>query len=172
MVVAAPEITNLMCSRAPASICVFSQRLSTEILFSEFDPVNGNAHEVARLERKSGVVNSGLSPDGKLIAVTKTDENRIRLFSTKGQPAKEIVLRNWSMFSSVDWAADSKGLFVTSNPTGWRSSLLYVDLAGNAHELWQVKGWEQSWAIASRDGKYLAIPAPTTSSNVWMTEGY
>jgi hypothetical protein len=63
-------------------------------------------------------------------------------------------------------------LFVTSNPTGWRSSLLYVDLAGNAHELWQVKGRFQSWGIASRDGKYLAIPAPTTSSNVWMAEGY
>jgi len=61
---------------------------------------------------------------------------------------------------------------VTSNPTGWQSSLQYVDLAGNAHELWQVKGSSQSWVIPSRDGKYLAISAPTTSSNVWMAEGY
>jgi Tol biopolymer transport system component len=165
VVVSAPGITNVMCSRAPASVCVFGQRLSAELLFSTFDPMNGNAHEVARLERKSGIENSALSPDGKLIAVAKTDENRIRLFSTTGQPAREIVPKNWSTFSSVDWAADSKGLFVTSNPTGWKSSLLYVDLAGNAHELWQVKGPSQSWSIASRDGKYLAIPAPTTSSN-------
>ena len=172
VMIEAPGITNLMCSRAPSSICAFSQRLSTEVLFSTFDPVKGNAHEVARLQRKSGIENSALSPDGKLIAVAKTDENRIRLLSTTGQPAREIVLKNWSTFSSVDWAADSKGLFVTSNPTGWRSSLLYVDLAGNAHELWQVKGPAQSWGIASRDGKYLAIPAPTTSSNVWMAEGY
>jgi hypothetical protein len=82
------------------------------------------------------------------------------------------VLKSWSAFSSVDWTADSKGLFVTSNATGSRASLLYVDLAGNAHELWQVKSTEPSWGIASRDGKYLAIPAPTTSSNVWMAEGY
>jgi len=172
VVMEAPGITNLMCSRAPASICVFSQRLSTEIVLSAFDPVNGNAHELARLKREIGLENSALSPDGKLIAVAKTDENHIRLFSTTGQPAREIVIKNWSTLSSVDWAADSKGLFVTSNPTGWRSSLLYVDLAGNAHELWQVKGRFQSWGIASRDGKYLAIPAPTTSSNVWMAEGY
>jgi Tol biopolymer transport system component len=172
VVVTAPWISNLMCSRAPASICVFSQRLTAEILFSAFDPVKGNIHEVARLKRESGLENSALSPDGKLIAVAKTDENRIRLFSTAGQPAREVGLKNWSTFSSVDWAADSKGLFVTSNPTGWRSSLLYVDLAGNAHELWQVKGSSQSWGIASRDGKYLAIPAPTTGSNVWMAEGF
>jgi hypothetical protein len=153
---------------------VFSlSELSTEILFSTFDPVNGNAHEVARLKRDSGIENSALSPNGKLIAVAKTDEKRIRLLSIAGQPTKEIVLKNWSSFSSIDWAADSKGLFVTSNPTGWRSSLLYVDLAGNARELWQVKGSSQSWSIASRDGKYLTMPpAPTTSSNVWMAEGY
>ena len=111
-------------------------------------------------------------PHGKLIAVTKSGDKRIRLLSIAGQPTREVVLKNWSAFSSVDWAADSKGLFATSNPTGWRSSLLYVDLAGNAHELWQVKSTQPSWGIPSRDGKYLAIPAPTTSSNVWMVEGY
>ena len=47
-----------------------------------------------------------------------------------------------------------------------------VDLAGNAHELWQVKSTEQSWVIASQDGKYLAIPEPTTHSNVWIAQGY
>ena len=172
VVIEAPGITNFMCARAPGSICVSSQRLSEEILFSEFDPATGKSHEVARLKREGGLENSALSPDGKLIAVNKTDENRIRLFSTSDKATREIVLKNWSTFSSVDWAADSKGLFVTSNPTGWRSSLLYVDLAGNAHELWQMKGATQSWAIASRDGKYLAIPAPTISSNVWMVKGF
>ena len=171
-VVAAPGIGNIACSRAPANICIYSQQSSTQLVFTSFDPVNGNAHEVARTRRESGIENSGLSPDGKLIAVIKSGEKRIRLLSIAGQTTREIVLKNWSSFSSVDWAADSKGLFVTSNPTGWRSSLLYVDLAGNAHELWQVKGSLQSWGIPSRDGKHLAIPAPTTRSNVWMAEGY
>jgi Tol biopolymer transport system component len=172
MVAAAPEINNIACSRAPASICVYSQQSSTQLVFTAFDPVHGNAHEVARLQGQTGIMNWGLSPDGKLIAVTKSDDKRIRLLSIAGQPTREIVLKNWSSFTSVDWAADSKGLFVTSNPTGWRSSLLYVDPARNAHELWQVKSTDPSWGIPSRDGKYLAIPAPTTSSNVWMVEGF
>jgi serine/threonine protein kinase len=172
LVVAAPGIANIACSRVPASICIYSQQSSTELIFTAFDPVNGNSHEVARVQRESGIEDSGLSPDGQFIAVIKVGAKNIRLLSLAGQPNREIVLKNWSSFSSIDWAADSKGLFVTSNPTGWKSSLLYVDLAGNAHQLWQVKGATQSWGIASRDGKYLAIPGPTISSNVWMAEGY
>jgi serine/threonine protein kinase len=172
LVVAAPGIANIACSRVPASICIYSQQSSTELIFTAFDPVNGNSHEVARVQRESGIEDSGLSPDGQFIAVITVGAKNIRLLSLAGQPNREIVLKNWSSFSSIDWAADSKGLFVTSNPTGWKSSLLYVDLAGNAHQLWQVKGATQSWGIASRDGKYLAIPGPTISSNVWMAEGY
>jgi Tol biopolymer transport system component len=172
LVVAAPGIANIACSRVPASICIYSQQSSTELIFTAFDPVNGNSHEVARVQRESGIEDSGLSPDGQFIAVIKVGAKNIRLLSLAGQPNREIVLKNWSSFSSIDWAADSKGLFVTSNPTGWKPSLLYVDLAGNAHQLWQVKGATQSWGIASRDGKYLAIPGPTISSNVWMAEGY
>jgi Tol biopolymer transport system component len=171
-VVATPGIGNIDCSRAPATICTYSQQSSTQMVFTAFDPMNGNAHEVARLQEPTGNMNWSLSPDGKLIAVTKSGDKRIRLLSIAGQPTREVVLKNWSVFSSVDWAADSKGLFVTSNPTRWRSSLLYVDLAGNANELWQVKSTQPSWGIPSRDGKYLAIPALTTSSNVWMVEGY
>jgi Tol biopolymer transport system component len=80
-------------------------------------------------------MNSGLSPDGKILAITKSGENRIRLLSLSGEPARELVLKNWNTFSSVDWAADSRGLFVTSNPTGWRSSLLYVDLNGKTRSV-------------------------------------
>lgn len=171
-VLSAPGINNIACARAPARICAYSQQSNTLAVFTVFDPVNGKAHEAARLQEQTGNMNWSLSPDGTRIAVTKSGDNRIRLLSISGQPTREIILKNSSAFSSVDWAADSKGLFVTSNPTGWRSSLLYVDLAGNVRELWQVKSAGASWGIASRDGKYVAIPAPTISSNVWMVEGY
>jgi hypothetical protein len=80
-------------------------------------------------------------------------------------------------FFSLEWCGEPFSFFrmhvgrveLREQP---RSLVVYVDLAGNAHQLWQVKGAAQSWGIASRDGKYLAIPAPTISSNVWMAEGY
>jgi len=143
-----------------------------EHLTSPASAIGTVPHEVARLQEEIGNMNSGLSPDGKILAITKSGENRIRLLSLSDEPARELVLKNWNTFSSVDWAADSRGLFVTSNPTGWRSSLLYVDLNGNAREVWQAKSATPTWGSASRNGKYVAIPAPTMSSNVWMAEGF
>jgi hypothetical protein len=99
-------------------------------------------------------------------------DNRLQLLSISGQPTREIRVKNWSGFTAVDWASDSKGLFVTSNPTGWSSSLLYVDLAGNAQELWRVRSPIQIWSIPSHNGKYVAIPAPTIGGNVWMAENF
>ena len=116
----------------------------------------------------------GASPDGTSIAAVtfSATDNRIRLLSLSGQPSRELVVKDWNGLSSIDWAADSKGLFVASNPAGLRQSLLYVDLAGNAHQLWQMNNIRPSWAVPSRDGKYVAIPAPTVDSNVWMAENF
>jgi hypothetical protein len=116
----------------------------------------------------------GLSPDGTSIAAITfgATDNRIRLLSLTGQLTREILVKNWYGFRSVDWAADSKGLFVASNPAGSKQSLLYIDLAGNPHPIWQVNSIWPSWAIPSRNGKYVAIPAPTIESNVWMAQQF
>ncbi len=172
MVVEAQEINNHQCSRAPATACAFSQQRPNELVLSIFDSALGNPREVAKLPSHGENWNWGLSPDGTSIAVTKSGDNRILLLSLSGQPTRELLLKNWTSFTSVDWAGDSKGLFVSSNPTGWRSTLLYVDIAGNTHELWQVKSTTPTWAIPSRNGKYVAIPAPTVSSNVWMADNF
>jgi len=174
IVLEAPAIVNYQCSRAPATICVFSQLKPKEFVFSVFDPVIGKPHEVAMLQEQTFDWNWGLSPDGTAIAAVTfgATDNRIRLLSLSGQPPRELVVKNWNGFRSVDWAADSKGLFVTSNPAGSRQSLLYIDLSGNAHQLWQVNSVWPSWAVPSRDGKYVTIPAPTIDSNVWMAENF
>jgi len=173
-VLEAPAIVDFQCSRAPATICAFVQQRPKEFVFSVFDPATGISHEEAKLEERTTGWNWGLSRDGTSIAAItfSTDDNRIRLFSLSGQPTRELVVKNWNGFMSVDWAADSKGLFVTSNPAGLRQSLLYVDLAGNAHPIWQVNSIWPSWAVPSRNGKYVAIPAPTVDSNVWMAENF
>jgi Tol biopolymer transport system component/DNA-binding winged helix-turn-helix (wHTH) protein len=169
----APAIGNFECSRAPAAICAFGQEKPKELVISVFDPDIGKPHEVAKLQRQTADWGWGLSPDGTSIALTfGATSNRIRLLSLSGQPTRELVVKDWSGFTSLDWAADSKGLFVASNPAGLRQSLLYVDLAGNAHQIWQVDNVWPSWAIPSRNGKYVAIPVPTIESNVWMVENF
>ena len=49
--------------------------------------------------------------------------------------------------------------------------MMYVDLQGKIRPLRQLDTNQYtSWAIPSRNGKYVAIPAPTVESNVWVAE--
>lgn len=174
-VVEGPYIVNYQCSHAPADICVLSKAEPNRFVFSAFDSVKGNPHEVAKLEKSANGWASGLSPDGTTIAAVtvSASDNRIRLISLSGRPTREITVKNWNSFTSLDWSADGKGFFVSSNPTGRLSTLLYVDLMGNAHSLWQVNNsFYSTWAIPSHNGKYVAIPAPTVGSNVWMVDNF
>jgi eukaryotic-like serine/threonine-protein kinase len=153
---------------------VLSQAEAKEYPFSVFDPMKGTLRQAAKLEETPSGWNWGLSPDGTLVAAVQVGatQHQIRLVSLAGQPAREITVKDWNNFMSLDWAADGKGFFISSNPTGRVDTVLYVDLAGNATPLWQVKNSQSAWAIPSHNGKYVAIPAPTTECNVWMVENF
>jgi len=176
----ATNIINFQCSRAPANVCVLGQAAPKLYTLSEFDPVTGALHKVLSIDEAPSGYNWALSPDGTQIATSEIDtvQHHIRLFSLSPGPvrqatfSREITVKDWNNFMSVDWAADSKGLFVSSNPTGRASTLLYVDMAGNATQLWRVKNFTASWGIPSHNGKYVAIPAPTTECNAWLVENF
>jgi eukaryotic-like serine/threonine-protein kinase len=174
LVLEAPNIINFQCSRAPTSVCLLSQAEPKDYSFSVFDPMKGTIRQAAKLEETPSGWNWGLSPDGTLIAAVQigATQHQIRLISLAGQPAREITVKNWNNFMSLDRAADGKGFFISSNPTGRLDTVLYVDLAGNATPLWQVKNFEAAWTIPSHNGKYVAIPAPTTECNAWMVENF
>jgi Tol biopolymer transport system component len=172
MVLEGPNIINFQCSRPPTDVCVLSQAKPKEYVFSAFDPVKGRLRDVLKLAETPSGWNWSLSPDGTVIAAAEVNavKHQVRLESLTGQPPREITVKDWNNFMSIEWAADGKGFFVSSNPTGRLSTLLYVDLAGNGTPLWQVKNFQATWAIPSHNGKYVAIPAPTTECNVWMVE--
>jgi serine/threonine protein kinase len=174
LVVEAPNIINFQCSRPPTSVCLLSQAERKDYSFSVFDPMKGTMRLAAKLEETPSGWNWGLSPDGTLIAAVHigATQHQIRLVSLAGQPSREITVKDWNNFMSLDWAADGKGFFISSNPTGRLDTVLYVDLAGNATPLWQVKNFQATWAIPSHDGKFVAIPAPTTECNAWMVENF
>jgi Tol biopolymer transport system component len=169
-----PYLTNYQCSRAPATVCLLAQTKPDQFVVLRFDPERGSTQPFAKFEA-SPVWNWSLSPDGKLFAAVKysTGQSMVQLLPISGGPHREIIVKQWTAISSIDWAADSRGLFISSNPTGHLPTLLYLDLGGNAHPLWSMKKlfWE-SWAIPSRDGKHLAISAPTVESNVWKVDNF
>lgn len=177
VIVQIPRINNHQCSRAPASVCVVSQQLTPHMALSVFDPVQGNLRPLLTLDLPSSqVYNWSLSPDGKYIAAAATDihQNVIHLFPLSGGPSRDIPLKGWTLLTSLDWAADSKGLFVSANPTGRQSTLMFVDLSGQIHPLWTLKVLDafSMWAIPSRDGRHLAVLAPTVESNISTLQNF
>ena len=175
IVVEAPYIGNFQCSRAPAKVCVLSQSKPAQMEFSVFDPLQGSLRDLVAMNIQSRQFsNWSLSPDGKFIAAAVADsrENLIQVFSLSGEPVRQITVPGWTAIASVDWAADSKGLFVSANPTGRMANLLFVDLAGHVHPLWTARWSLNMWSIPSRDGRHLAIPAATVESNVSMIQNF
>jgi serine/threonine protein kinase/Tol biopolymer transport system component len=172
-----PRLSNYACPRAPSDVCFVGQ-LSEDgqkTVISAFDPLTGKAHEVRSVGVHPGGVRNWMpSPDGSHLVFMEfnTLEGRIHLLSLKeGDSDRDLVVNGWAAFNSVDWAADGKSLFVSSqSPTS--ATLLHVDLEGHATPLWEQRGAWRTYAIAAPNGRRLAIAGMTSSSNVWMIDNF
>jgi hypothetical protein len=52
------------------------------------------------------------------------------------------------------------------------STLLYLELRGNARLLWQPRGWIGLEGVPSPDGRHLAMAGLADDRNVWMVEKF
>ena len=167
-------ISNHQCSRAPSSICIYSVVGNGELTFFTFDPFQGKGSQVFQLKDDlPQLYNWSLSPDGTTLAIAKgkwgDEEPRIHLVPVNGGADRWLTISGWSGLASLDWAADSKGLWASSvGEEG--NALLHVDLQGRARPVWRPKKMSVGWAISSRDGRSLALLVGSGSANVWMVE--
>jgi Tol biopolymer transport system component/DNA-binding winged helix-turn-helix (wHTH) protein len=178
------------CAASRANWCAISEQTvdRKQLIFTAFDPVKGPARELARFDtdprsRYPGDYLWDLSPDGAFIAIIQRSGSAIHLLHLKHSSAetiaKEITVKGWNNFQSINWAADGTGLFVSST-TNTGASVLHIDLAGNAHVLWEQKGnigpgvapCSAPWALPSPDGRHLAIYEWNISSNMWLLENF
>ena len=169
-VLEARYLNNYQCSLGASGTCILSLRKPDKLVLAVFDPVQGNPREFATLPQTPAGWNWSLSPNGRSVAVAPLNDSAIelRILSLKGTPIGEIAVSGWDSFTSVDWTHDGRGLLVSSNAAGLISSLLYVDLTGNAHVLWRTMSIPPVWAIPSHDGRYVAMPIPTILGNAWV----
>jgi WD40-like Beta Propeller Repeat len=174
-----PGITQ--CAKPPANLCiVFEDDLDRkQFTFSSFDALSGRGRELARIDYGADKHDADkkdydfvLSPDGTRFAFTTGHEELIHILSLRGQPLQEIRVKGWTNFGDIEWAADSKGLFVAHSIQG-ENALLYVDLQGNAHVLWQQHGGTGTgFGFPSPDGRHLALLGWTLEANLWMMENF
>jgi serine/threonine protein kinase/Tol biopolymer transport system component len=164
------------CARSPATLCVLGERSADrkQLAFVAFDPVGGKGRELMKIDTDpNDDYNWNLSLDGSRLALVKIGESEghIQIRSFIGKPVRDVSVKGWGRFNTVDWAGDGKGLFVSTvgvkGPT-----LLHIDLEGNAHVLWAQKGHTGTWGVPSPDGRFLAVVDQEEDHNAWMIENF
>jgi len=162
------------CSRAEANLCVFAEQIPDGklLLFSVLDPMKGRGRELLKFETDPlGYYHWDLSPDGKRIAILKAGDNQIHLLSLSSGVPRDLPIKGWTGFNSLDWSPDGKGFFI-GNLSGGSASLLYVDQAANVHPLWHQKSTTGTWGVPSPDGRKIAILGQEFNANIWTLENF
>jgi DNA-binding winged helix-turn-helix (wHTH) protein/Tol biopolymer transport system component len=164
------------CARAPSTRCIAGVMHPKELVLFELDPLRGRGAEILRIpvDPKEESPNLDLSPDGETIAYVSLSvlAGHIRLLSLKDGQKRDIEVSGWASLNHVDFAADGKGLYVSSE-LALESSLLYVDLSGKATILVRDPGlFTETWGIPSPDGKHLAFLHRTSGDNAFMLQGF
>jgi hypothetical protein len=172
--VKAKWISNHQCARTPATLCLYSAVADSGLTFYKFDPSTGSAAQVYQVKDEVPLLyNWSLSPDGTTLALAKgkfgDDKPRIHLVSLNGAAEKWLNVQGWPGIAALDWAADSKSLWVTT-VSEKDNALLRVDLQSRVRVAWRPRNLNVGWAIPSRDGKYVALHVNSGSANVWMLE--
>jgi Tol biopolymer transport system component len=175
------------CATAMSGFCAIAEPAPDRkrMVFTAVDPVAGRGAKLTRMDiDPMSDYLWDLSPDGRRIAVVKmtgtyaaveseVSEGPIHILSLDGRQQLELVAKGrTNQWQSLDWAADGNGLYVSADAVR-ASVLLYLDLNGNAYEVWKhpsaVRGTR---GIPSRDGRRIALMGRNQDSNVWMTEKF
>jgi WD40-like Beta Propeller Repeat len=147
--------------------CVLFEQDKDRWIISSLDPVRGKGERLCSIPFNTR--GEDLSPDGSAVAVVLDDArsmNRIRIYSLRGEPQKDVVVKNVTALHNLDWGGTGAGFFSTDQTPSARG-LLFIRLDGTSHVLWSHQGTPIA-AIPSPDGTHLAIAGWTRQSNVWM----
>jgi eukaryotic-like serine/threonine-protein kinase len=166
----------ITCARAPSDLCAIAEPTDNreQVIIRAIDPLKGRGPELVRLPADPAQDNwwLDLSPDGTRIAATPSAAGPVYIYSLRGNPSRQVDVRNWTNLLNFAWEADGKGLFVVAGIKGGRV-VLHVDLQGNAYPLWEHAGGSaETLAVPSPDGRHLAMQGWTTNGNMWMMENF
>ena len=169
-------VSLISCANSATNLCVIAEITEDrkQRVFTSFDPVKGRGPELARFDNDPNAENQScdcqISPDGTRLAVEPGGEGPIHILSLRGQPVQVIQPKGLKI-REYYWAADSRGLYVSSNVKR-NTALLHVDLQGNPHVVWEGNGNSYTWGIPSPDGRHLAFMGWTDNRNMWMMEKF
>jgi hypothetical protein len=141
--------------------------------FFSFNPEDGTTQEFAAIPVTEEPGGWNLSPDGSQLALfLSSRERKVIFMSVDDKSTREVELDPWLPLS-LDWAADSKSVFVASQTANGVPVILGVEPNGNHRVLLEGDSATQYWwVVPSPDGRYGALEAVTGQNNIWMVENF
>jgi Tol biopolymer transport system component len=164
-------IAIVQCARLRSTICLYTIVKGDAWKTFRFDVKSGKSSAPPQIDPDS---NWSLSPDGSERAIIKYGPNQgtIQLRSTATGKTRDIDVKGWNGLMGVDWSADGRSLLVSWHNFERDSALLNVTLDGKASVLLRSTNPEIWHAIASPDGRWLAIAEAGGAKNVWQVENF
>jgi len=163
------------CAKIPSSSCVIFERSQDRknIIVTALDPVKGRGDELTRIGLDPNIDgwSADLAPDGTRVAVISGSAGQIKILSLRGEPTRELQVKDSPNLLNSSWAADGKALFVSASISGGYA-LLRIALDGKGQTLIANHSPDVALGLPSPDGRNLAIMAATYNQNVWMMENF
>ena len=168
-----PYIHNIQCARSPSKLCFIATLEKSTAQFFTFDSEDGKTQEFANFKAKLDLGWS-LSPDGSQLAlILNSSERKVTFMAVSDKSTHEVELKQWPLGAGIDWAADSKSVFVISQNANGAPVVLGVEPNGNHRVLLEGdKAMQYWWVTPSPDGRYAALVVRTGANNVWMVENF
>ena len=174
------EGSSMFCARPPANLCAVGEESQDRrtMIVTEFDPIKGRGNQLARFDlvREKEIdpyiehlLLCDISPDGTRLAVARGDDGPIEIHSLIGKPTFVIPGNRWHKIKVIKWAADGKGLIVSTG-SSQGGEIVHLDLRGNIAPFWQCTSRCIGWP--SPDGRHLGIYDRSVSANMWMMENF
>ena len=165
---------DFRCANVQLGLCAYAFRTpdQRELIIKSFDPMFGKGNELLRIRVDPGAdYHWALSPDGLQVGILKSEwgSNQIRFFQVRSGESLSITVKGYAELRALDWAPDSRSIFVSNSGPGG-SSLLHIDLSGRVQTIWQQPQPLWTWGIASPDGRHLAIFGTSADANVWLVD--
>jgi Tol biopolymer transport system component/DNA-binding winged helix-turn-helix (wHTH) protein len=174
LILKAPGLWDAECARLPSHFCIYAQIVGGHQSFHTFDPDTGNSDEYRAAERAG--FNWILSPDGKSLAwatsLDSPDRFGIRSLNLASGKTRDLPVPEWTDLFGVDWAPNSKGLWLAVRKSGGSSAILRVQPNGKVNNVLNAKNRDFYWTIPSPDGRRLAIVQEMNSSNVSILQNF